>query len=386
MKYLKKVSKLISIKILQIVNIFMNITNKLHDNRILFLSDVRGELGGNLKSMYDYIDEKKFEKNVILKSDRRIKRNFKEKLKLLKMISTSKYILLDDFSSTISCMIPRKGQEIVQLWHGAGAFKKFGYSRNDKKKTIFSKYNSHRNYTKALVTSDEIKWCFKEGFGMEKKGEIGSYGFPRTDCFFDDKYITKVRKKFLRKYPFLKNKKIILFAPTYRGTSLPKATYDFDMLNLDEIYNNLKDEYVFIFKWHPAIYNNISRGIINSYDLSKYKNFYYDLSSYRDINDLLLISDILITDYSSVIFDYALLNKPVIYFTYDLELYEKDRGLYFDFKDYLYGDVVKNTKSLIKSVKQMNMCNEKRHSFIKKFMDSCDGNSTKKVYDWIFKN
>ena len=116
----------------------MNISLRQDSKQVLFLSDVRDTLGGNLKVMYDYIDDKEYKKVVCLKSDRRFKRSVKEKIRLIKMISVSKYILLDDFSASIACMVPRKNQQVVQLWHGPGAFKKIGFSRGDKKRNIFS--------------------------------------------------------------------------------------------------------------------------------------------------------------------------------------------------------------------------------------------------------
>lgn len=372
------------IKAIRFINLMMNISLRQDSKQVLFLSDVRDTLGGNLKVMYDYIDDKEYKKVVCLKSDRRIKRSVKEKIRLIKMISVSKYILLDDFSASIACMVPRKNQQVVQLWHGPGAFKKIGFSRGDKKRNIFSKYGDHRNYTKAIVTADDIVDCYKEGFGMKNKGKVKATGFPRTDCFFDKDYIEKKQNYFYEQYPELKNKKVVLFAPTYRGENLKVADYDFSKLDLDKIYDALGSEYAFVFKWHPAIYNNMERDILENYDFTKYKDFYYDLSKYRDINDLLLISDILITDYSSVIFDYVLLDKPVIYFTYDLDEYESERGLYFPFKDYVYGSVVKDCSSLIKAIKLEKMEKKKRKEFINKFMVACDGNSTKKTYEFIF--
>lgn len=386
MKVFTKGKKVFEIFIVHCINIFFNVTHKLNSNQVLFLSDVRDTLGGNLKVMYDYLDSDVYKKIVSLKADRRIKRSIKEKIKLIKLLSTSKYILLDDFSNSISLMIPRKNQEIVQLWHGPGAFKKMGYSRPDHKKGLFSKYASHRNYTKAIVTSPMIEWCFKEGFGMEKKGVVSAPGFPRCDCFFDENYIKKVKDKFYKEYPILKNKKIILFAPTYRGTNLKVANYEFDKLDLDLLYEKLSSEYVFVFKWHPAIYNNMQLDILENYDFTKYGDFYWDLSKYRDINDLLIVSDILVTDYSSVIFDYVLLDKPVVYFTYDLEEYESNRGLYYPFDDYVYGSVAKTSLELATSIRKGKMMKEKRKEFKNKFMSSCDGNSTKKTYDFIFKN
>ena len=383
--FLKNIVKFVALKIIQFINIIFNLFYKIDEKQVLFLSDVREVLGGNLKEMYDYLEGKDYKRVLCLKKDRRIRRGLKEKLRLVKLLSTSKYIFLDDYSMSISMMIVRKGQEVVQLWHGPGAFKTMGYSRNDKKFNCFNKYSAHRNYTKAIVTADEIRWCFAEAFGMDKEKVFAS-GYPRTDCFFDKKYIDKTKKEFFKKYPELKNKKIILFAPTYRGENLKVANYDFDTLDIDDIYKSLHKDYVFLFKLHPALYNNIEKEIVTMPDLTKYKDFYYDFSSYRDINDLLMVTDVLITDYSSVIFDYALLDKPVVYFTYDLELYENDRGLYYDFKDYVYGSVSKNSKELVKAIKDGKMMNDKRKVFMKKFMDACDGRSREKTFKLVFEN
>ena len=110
------------------------------------------------------------------------------------------------------------------------------------------------------------------------------------------------------------------------------------------------------------------------------------MSEERDINDLLLVTDILITDYSSLIFDYVFVNKPIIYYAYDLELYENDRGMYFPFNEYVYGEVAKNEEELLEAIKKENMEEEKRKVFIQKFVGACDGHSTEKTCRWIFQN
>lgn len=361
----------------RILSIFL----KIKDNKVLFLSDVRNVLDGNLKFVYDYISNEKFEKVLSLRSDRKEKRKFKEKIKLVYNVVTSKYIILDDYSGFISIIKVRKGQEVCQLWHGAGAFKKFGYSRQDKESNSIS---GHKNYTKACVTSNEIRWCYAEGFGMDINN-IKATGMARTDVFFDKGYINKKKEEIYKEYPFLKNKKVILFAPTYRGTSLRKSYYDYEQLDLDKIYNELKnDDYIFIFKWHPGLYYKMQTNNEYPYNLKKYKDFYLDFSDKRDVNDLLLVTDILITDYSSVIFDYALLNKPLVYFAYDYEEYKKGRGLYFDFDDYVYGDVAQNTDELIKSIKDAKVLEDKKEQFMNKFMNACDGKATQKTCEWIF--
>ncbi len=380
MKFIKKIVKGIKLIILIIINRILRIFTKVERNKVLFLSDVREKLGGNLELVYNMLSDDKYQKIVSLKSDRRVKRSLKEGLKLSFDLATSEYIILEDLSRSTIAIKLKKGQQLCQLWHAPGAFKKFGYSRNDLK-TVHPAY---KKYTKAIVSSKEIENCYAEAFGITED-KVKATGIPRTDAFFDKKYIKEIKEKLYLDYPKLKDKKVILFAPTYRGRPFSdEASYEIDTLKLDKIYEELKDEYIFVFKWHPAIYNNIQRGIIEMPDIQKYNGFYMDLSDYRDINDLLFITDILITDYSSVIFDYALLNKPLIYFTYDLEDYENGRGLYYDFKEYVYGDVTKNTEELIKAIKAENMQEEKRDKFMKKFMDACDGNATKKTVEWIF--
>lgn len=357
----------------------------LKNKRVLFISDVRKDIGeGNLAYIYNYLPEE-YEKVTSFVPDRRIKRSLKEKIRLIYNISVSKYIMLDDFCQYTSYIKVRKNQELVQLWHGPGAYKKFGHSRakdgGDLKNITV--HPGYKRYTKAIVSSEDIRPCYAEAFSISLD-KVGATGFPRTDLFFNKNEMAKKKKNILKKYPYLKNKKVILFAPTYRGTTVNGADYAFEQLDLDEIYKAFKDEYVFVFKWHPALYNNILNGTRKGYDFSKYNDFYYDLSEERDINELLLISDMLITDYSSVIFDWAFLNKPIIYFAYDQKEYENGRGLYFPFAEYIYGEVATSTAELVKAIKKADLCKEKRKKFIDKFLSACDGKSTMKTYKWIF--
>ncbi len=286
----------------------------------------------------------------------------------------------------ISIMKVRKGQEVCQLWHGAGAFKKFGYSRQDKTKSWKDKINGHRNYTKAMVSADQIRWCYAEGFGMDIEN-VKATGMARTDIFFNQEYIRQKREELYQEYPYLKDKKVILFAPTYRGVSLKHSYYDYEELDVEKIYQEFANEnYIFLFKWHPGHYYQMQKQGIIPYDLEKYENFFYDFSDKRDINELLLITDVLITDYSSVIFDYALLNKPVVYFVYDYDVYQQDRGLYFELEDYIYGDIAKTSEELIDAIQNAKVLEDKREIFMKKFMSKCDGNATRNTCEWIFEN
>lgn len=367
-----------------LLSCFYQMIFPMQNNKVFFVSDTRKKLGGNLKSVYDYLNNKNFERVVDLHEDKLLRRTLKEEKILYYHLATSRYILLDDLCLSVSFMRLRKKQEVIQLWHGPGAFKKMGISRQDYKNSLLSHFSGHRNYTKVIVTSPNIEWCYREAFGMKKDGAIKATGFPRTDNFFDSSYIQNTKSFFYQNYPNLKDKKIILFAPTYRGEKISDATYDFSKLDFKKIYDKFHEDYVFIIKWHPAIYNNISKQHINFLDLKKYNGFYLDFSQYHDINDLLIVCDILVTDYSSVIFDYVLLNKPIVYYVYDLDIYNEKRGLYYNFSEYVYGEISKDCDELIKSIQIRNLLPEKREKFYQQFMSECDGYSTMKTCQWIF--
>lgn len=385
-KIIRKIKIIVTQICIIILNRIFDIFLPLKENQVLFMSDNRKELGGNLKYMYDFLPEK-YEKVVSIKIDRREKSGIKHFIERIKYLSTSKYIMLEDLVQDTSHMKVRNGQEVVQLWHGPGAFKKFGYSR---KTTDLGKGHIHKGYkkyTKAIVSGSQIRSCYAEAFGMNIEN-VQATGFPRTDLFFDEKSKNEKVEEVYRKYPFIKGKNVILFAPTYRGTQFRDAHYDISKLDLEKIYNELSNQnYIFIFKWHPFLTNNIRLQIESGYDeYKKYTDFYYDLSTEGDINDLLLVTDILITDYSSVIFDYFFTNKPIIYFTYDLDEYANDRGMYFPFEDYVYGNVAKTNEEVLKSIKEQNLEQEKRKKFKQKFLNACDGKSTQRTYEWIFEN
>ena len=383
---MKKIKRVISQFVIAGCNRILGIILPLKEKRVLFLSDERKELGGNFKAVYDMLPDEEYEKVLALKGNRYAKRGIRAKIELLINLSTSKYILLEDLVQATSHIKVRKGQELIQLWHGAGAFKKFGHSResSDLKRI----HKGYKKYTRVITSSEAIRPCYAEAFSVSMD-KVKATGIPRTDIFFDKEYINSKKEELYQEYPFLKGKKVILFAPTYRGTQFSDAHYGIEKLDLEEIYSIFsKQNYIFIFKWHPFLYNKIEESKTREYDgYKKHPDFYYDLSKERDINDLLLVTDILITDYSSVIFDYVFMNKPIVYFTYDYKEYvENGRGLYFPFEEYVYGNVAKDSKELVKAIQANSMEEEARSKFVQKFMSACDGHSTEKVINWVFKN
>lgn len=344
------------------------------ENTILFLSESRRDLSGNFKFVYDEIVNRGgYNIKTILKKPKEL--SFKDKIGWIYDIATSKYILLDDFYPMIYDMEIRKEAELVQLWHACGAFKTFGFSRLGKDGGPKMRSSNHRNYTKAIVSSENIKKHYAEGFGISED-KVFATGIPRTDIFFDDEYKKNISNELINKYPAIKGKKVIMFAPTFRGNGKETAYYDFDKLDIDQLYQSFCKDYVLIVKLHP---------FINKFPKidERYKDFVIDLTCEREINDLLFISDILITDYSSVCFEFSLLNKPMIFFAYDMEEYIEKRDFYYPYEEFVPGPIAKSTEDIVKIIKTENYNNEKLNNFKNRFFSHVDGKSTKRVVDLI---
>jgi CDP-ribitol ribitolphosphotransferase len=289
--------------------------------------------------------------------------------------STSKFIILDDFYPRIYVVELRPEQELIQLWHAVGAFKRFGFSRVGKPGGPKPDSKYHRNYTKAIVSSDEVRKHYAEGFGIDIANVIAT-GIPRTDVFFDEQYITTKTAEIYEAYPFLKDKKVILFAPTFRGRGQKSAHYNYEAIDIELLHQNFGDEYIFIMRVHPFVKKKMEIP-------EQFSEFIYDLDSKFDINDLLFVTDILITDYSSVCFEFSLVNRPMIFFAYDLEEYIGARDFYYEFTEFVPGPIAKDTAELVHYIKNAYQSVAIVDEFRTKFFDHFDGESSKRVVDQL---
>ncbi|MFB6766783.1 CDP-glycerol glycerophosphotransferase family protein [Bacillus altitudinis] len=347
-------------------------------NKITFASDSRTDLSGNFEFVYQELlnRDETFDFQFFLKESINTKKSIAEYVQMAYHFATSRQILIDDFYPIIYPLKIRKNADLVQLWHAVGAFKTFGYSRIGLPGGPSPTSKNHRNYTKVIVSSDHIRKHYAEGFGVDIENVIAT-GVPRTDFFFDEAKKAEVRSSLYEEYPFLKGKKVILFAPTFRGNGQQSAHYPFEVLNYDQLYQELNSEYIFLFKIHPFVKNQINIPY-------QYSEFFYDFSDFREINELLLIADVLITDYSSVCFEFALLQKPMIFFSYDVDEYIRTRDFYYEYFSFIPGPLARTCRELVSIVKNNQYEFEKLDSFVQYFFDELDGQSSKRVVDSIF--
>lgn len=282
---------------------------------------------------------------------------------------------------------PRKGQVYVQCWHGT-PLKRLGYDLESSDNVMNSgseireKYRSDaKKFSYILSPSPFCTEKFASAWNLVKTKQthkIIEEGYPRNDRLIN---ATPEEREELRKKLGVEGKKVILYAPTWRDnqhTSGEGYTYKTEV-DFDKLREELGEEYVILFRAHYLV--------ANSFDFDKYRGFVEDVSSYSDINELYIAADILVTDYSSVFFDYANLKKPVIFYMYDLEQYANElRGFYFSL-DELPGPIVKDEDDLVKEIRACDSWqpDAKYEEFCNKFNPKDDGHASERVLKRIIR-
>lgn len=221
----------------------------INKKRVSYLSDSRIDLTGNFEYIHDEMKRQNaaFDERFYFKFTNKEPKTIFEYMTLAKAIATSRYVLLDDFYPIIYPLDIQKGADLIQVWHGVGAFKTFGFSRVGMHGGPNITSRNHRNYTRALVSSHNVQKNYAEGFGIDERRVI-PLGAPRTDLFFNEQQNNDTVENLYEEMPFLKGEKVILFAPTFRGPGQQTAYYPFDWIDYEVLYNQFADEdFVFLF-------------------------------------------------------------------------------------------------------------------------------------------
>lgn len=285
-------------------------------------------------------------------------------------------VVIDDYYPLIYHLRFAKDTRIFQLWHACGAYKTTGYSRAGKQGAPRIDGNSHRCYTHVIVSSPAIRPHYAEAFGISIDN-VYATGVPRTDVFFDAEYAKKQKDELLQQLPQAVGKQIVLFAPTFRGDGKQSAHYPAEALDLERLAELCRQTGRFvIFKMHP---------FVKGFSLPKgYEDVFADLQGVREINDLLFAADLLITDYSSVIYEAALLDIDMLLYVFDLDEYVASRDFYEPFERYVAGKVVKDFDGLLNALRVGDFDAEKRAEFRAYSMESCDSHASERVARMIF--
>jgi len=346
--------------------------------------------GGNINAVVNELENHLPNHQIVILKANNCKMNFEKEnreildfesmnlvhfLKSIYHLATSSHIVIDNYYGFLAVTDFKPNVKCVQLWHAAGAIKQFGLedlTNNNRSIRAMKRFKTvYERFNHVVVGSDEMVTIFKNSFGLEEERFIRT-GIPRTDFFFDDIQKRKSINKLQADFPAIKEKKVILYAPTYRDGELNSTDLHMD---LDKMYERFKYDYVLFLRLHPAV---------NGEFQNKYPGFIYNVSSYSTINDLLVGTDILITDYSSIPFEFSLLNKPMIFYAYDLHEYAQNRGIWHDYESKVPGPVVTTTKALIRVIEEKAFQAEKVEPFANSWNKYSTGNSSKKLINALY--
>ncbi|AVM07141.1 CDP-glycerol glycerophosphotransferase family protein [Bacillus velezensis] len=287
--------------------------------------------------------------------------NEKHPLHLLKavlILFKSKVVITDNYFLMTSVLNRRPQTTCIQVWHANGSLKKFGLedvTNQNRPASDISRFKKvYRSFDFVTVGSDAMADVFKKSFGI-RDGQLLKTGVPLTDVYYEEH-----KPELKHKWP----KKIILYAPTFRDYDMQSFRLPFTE---EQLTNALNGEYMLLVKLHPAVLHHISA----SFESELIKN----VSDMR-LHDLLKAADILITDYSSVPFEFALLNKPIFFFTYDLEEYDQKRGLIDNYTSVIPGKACHDSEALLEEMTKKPFRAEEMKKFSDKWNMYSDGNSS----------
>lgn len=290
-------------------------------------------------------------------------------IKQMYHISKSKVVILDSYCILVSMLKHKKNLKVIQIWHALGLMKKAGYAILDKEegrnKKIAIASNMHKNYDYILTSSKDCINSIAEVFNYDKN-KVYSVPLPRIDLIKSVKYIEETKNKILNKYEVLNKKTNILYAPTFRK----------DETVLEEQLNELcstidYEKYNLIVKLHP-----LSKIQITNNNVINDKEF--------PTTDMMTVSEYVISDYSSIIYEAGIMNKKLIFYAFDLDSYSVNRSFFIDYNKELPGPIIKEAKEIINFINNEDY-SKYNNKLIKKYVDCSIDNYTKNMVKFIKK-
>lgn len=389
-KIVKKLKRLVKKSVLLLYRLAVKLL-PIDKRIILFESNLGRNYTGNPKAIYEEMVRQGLDLSYrcyfILENPKTIIPGAGKTVKRTRL----KYFYLFAVAGTWVCdtrlpkyIIKRPECTYIQTWHGT-PLKKLAldmdsvYMAGEKGIDNYKKnfYDNAQTWDYLISQNQFSTEIFRRAFAFGK--EMLEIGYPRNDVLFaknNEKDIRDLKKRL--GIPL--DKRVILYAPTWRDNEFyGKGKYKFNPpLDFNALRDSLGDDTVMIVKYHYLVMDQI--------DWTPYRGFIYSCDLSYDISDLYLVSDMMITDYSSVMFDYSLLKRPMLFFCYDLEEYKDTlRGFYFDFLAEAPGPVTQTTEELIDSIKNYDpsLYREKQEVFYQKYNHADDGHASEKVVELI---
>ena len=290
-------------------------------------------------------------------------------------MATAGTIFLDNVFMPMAYTPISKRVKVVQLWHGTGTIKKFGQDSDTGEVARISKKADAR-ITHLIVNSEKTREQYAGAFALPRE-RVHVLGLPRTDLILDKERMEEKRARFFRQYPELAGKRITLYAPTFRDDEEEHPRQTLDLGSLTGVMG--EDEALFL-RLHPHVAAHFPDEWLRGCE-----GRVYNMSDYPGVTTLLAVSDRLITDYSSVVYEYALLGRPMIFYAYDLEKFEKEgRSFYEPYEETVPGPVVRSQRELERLWGQDFAYRDRLEAFIRQNYEFLDKGAINRLLKLIF--
>ena len=366
------------------------------DKTVLFVSFHGRGYSDNPKAIYEYMrSQKQFAKyRFVWAIKHRREKNIQiEGAKIIEYFSIPYFFYLARSRYWIvNCKLPtyvlkKPGQIYLQTWHGTplkrlahdiqleeGA--SFYRSRMTADQMVHTYDVDVAKYTYMISPNHFSTEVFQSAFRINRERLIET-GYPRNDILSN--YTEKDKQDVLKKYGLPADKKIILYAPTWRDNQFNTSGYLFELKVDFKMWKEiLGQDYIILYKPHYLIINKMKKDKV-------LEGFVYEINADAEISELYIISDILITDYSSVFFDYAILKRPIYFYMQDIAEYQHElRGFYLDIYKDLPGSIYETEKPMLEDIAEGVFDYKRLDKFNERFNYLEDGKGAKRVVDILF--
>jgi len=346
-------------------------------DKVVFASARAEKLEGNLLYIHDALRRMRPELRPVLLLERYSYTLLGKIAYFLKMVrasyhlATAHYFIVDNAYLPLHVGPHRRGTIVFQVWHAGGALKEFGVDVHPPNREVENRF-IHKYYDYVVVGADFAIEPYASAL-RTPVDRVLPLGIARTDFFFDEDGLDSARRRVFEAHPELVGRKVVLYAPTFRGHGLDKRPTQ--RLDAARVRALLPEEYALVHKGHPL------------FDVQLIDDGGYDsvFGSEFDINELFTVVDVLITDYSSSIFEYALMRKPLVLFVDDLEQYSIDPGLYLDYETDMIGEFALTAEEVARTIAENDFDLSGYDAFIARHCQYDDGHASERFVEFLSK-
>jgi CDP-ribitol ribitolphosphotransferase len=339
-------------------------------DRVVLASPRSDHLEGNLRYVHDAIRARHPEQRIVVLLEPYgygLPAKLGYLLRVLRgmvYLRTSRLFVVDNAYLPVHVAPHRSDTTVVQVWHAVSAVKRFGAHTAsppaEPERTFL-----HRYYDAVVVSSEDVRTPYAAALRTERH-RVLALGTPRTDLFFDPPAMDAARDRVLDAYPVLAGRRVVVYAPTFRGRG--RGRRPGPPLDAPRLRAALPPEYAIVLKMHPHV--DSSGVATHGYDVV--------VDPRAELNDLLCLTDVLVTDYSAAVFEYALLQRPLVLLVPDLADYQQDPGMYVDYETEMVGTRVTDTDGVAAAILGGRFDLSGYDAFIERHAGACDGRASER--------